>query len=80
MVPAQCCSSTPAGDPKTIQSDAAGYLHVTSVMHNLYNKVYQWQPDASLLDVKHASRSVVWLKPDYVVIYDRWACHLFLAL
>ena len=33
---------------------------------DLYNSSFN-----KATDVQHASRSIVWLKPDYVIIYDR---------
>lgn len=37
----------------------------------LYNHPDQWSADADFRDIVHASRSIFWLKPDHVVIYDR---------
>ncbi len=38
---------------------------------NLQNHPNFYTPSASAMDVKKAVRSIVWLNPDYVVIYDR---------
>ena len=57
---------SPAGDPTVVHSSGNGYVYAQGDATNLYNC-----PTIQATDVKHASRSVVWLKPDYAVIYDR---------
>ena len=55
------------GDPKPIaNSSGRGYVAVTGDATGLYNSSHE-----GVLDVRHASRSVVWLKPDHIVVYDR---------
>jgi ligand-binding sensor domain-containing protein len=54
-----------AGDPTTVFSTGNGYVFTQGDSTNLYNR----PPDA--LDILHASRSIVWLKPDTVMVYDR---------
>jgi hypothetical protein len=57
----------PAGDPTVVaQSGGDGFFYATGDATNLYNS-----PTVERTDVTHASRSLVWLKPDYVVVYDR---------
>jgi hypothetical protein len=57
----------PAGDPELVaQSSSDAYFHATGDATNLYNS-----PPNSRTEVSHASRSVVWLKPDHIVVYDR---------
>jgi hypothetical protein len=56
-----------AGDPEIVaRSGGEGYFHATGDATNLYNS----EAEISM-DIVHASRSVVWLKPDHIVIYDR---------
>lgn len=56
-----------AGDPKLLaQSNGEGYLAATGDATNLYNST-----TAERTEVTHASRSLVWLEPDHVVVYDR---------
>ncbi len=43
-----------------------GFVYVTGDATNLYNV-----SDLASGDITHASRSLVWLQPDWVVIYDR---------
>jgi gliding motility-associated-like protein len=51
-------------------SDHEEYLFATGDATGLYNYVNPWiTPTGD--DVSHASRSIIWLKPDYLVIYDR---------
>jgi hypothetical protein len=57
----------PAGDPVLLaHGTGPGYLYVAGDATNLYNSTYEGSTD-----VKQASRSVVWLQPDTVVVYDR---------
>ena len=54
-----------AGDPTAITSVGNTYVYATGDATNLYNRPPQ------VVDIAHASRSIVWLKPDHVVVYDR---------
>jgi hypothetical protein len=58
-----------AGDPATLASGGDGYEFAQGDATHLYNRPFQWGKQA--LDIAHASRSVVWLKPDFIVAYDR---------
>lgn len=59
---------SPAGDPHIVaRSTAGGFLHFTGDATNLYN--HRWQ--STLQECAHASRSLVWLKPGRIVVYDR---------
>lgn len=60
-----------AGDPVTTASFGANYAAVTGDSTNLYNRPDVYTPSHSAIDILHASRSIVWLKPDHIVIYDR---------
>lgn len=56
------------GDPHVIaRSIATKFLHFDGDATNLYNSYNRPEVRA----VTHASRSLVWLKPDIVVVYDR---------
>lgn len=58
-----------AGDPPPpVFSLGDGYLYIFGDSTNLYNSEYE-----ELRDVQHVSRSILWLQPDTVVIYDRAA-------
>jgi len=59
-------SYVPAGDPTAKVGGGEGYISAFGDATNLYNS-----PDANATDVLMAQRSVLWLKPDFVVIYDR---------
>lgn len=52
--------------PPPVFSSADDYLYVTGDSTALYNTDYE-----GLNGVAHVSRSVLWLKPDILVIYDR---------
>jgi len=59
---------TAAGDPSLIAySDGADFTYISGDATNLYNTDYHYTAD----DVQEARRSVFWLKPDTVVVFDR---------
>ncbi|WP_438036723.1 hypothetical protein [Sorangium sp. So ce204] len=61
-----------AGDPKTRMTRGAGYVFAEGIATDLYNtRENVWVPADAARDMVHASRSVVWLQPDHVVVYDR---------
>jgi hypothetical protein len=56
-----------AGDPQLVaHSSSTAFSYATGDATNLYNS-----SNENATDVLHASRSIVWLKPDAVVLYDR---------
>lgn len=56
-----------AGDPTLVaQSASPLFAYATGDATNLYNS-----PNEGSTDVLHASRSIVWLKPDHILVYDR---------
>jgi hypothetical protein len=56
-----------AADPSLVaQSSNEAYFYACGDATNLYN-----EPDRERTEVSHASRSVMWLKPDHVVVFDR---------
>ncbi|OBA78676.1 hypothetical protein A9W99_23740 [Mycobacterium sp. 1164966.3] len=58
-------------DPTLIaQSSSDAYFYACGDATNLYN-----EPERDRTEVAHASRSLVWLKPDHVVVYDRAETH-----
>ena len=58
---------SPAGDPKLVAcSFGSDYVYALGDATNLYNSTYE-----GLTDILHASRSILWLKPDLIFIYDR---------
>ncbi|MEZ5670539.1 MAG: hypothetical protein R3F55_24510 [Alphaproteobacteria bacterium] len=58
-----------AGDPTILAlSVAPGFAYVTGDATNLYNSA-----DEGAMDIAHASRSIAWLAPDTIVVYDRAA-------
>ncbi|MDT5091483.1 MAG: hypothetical protein QOH60_846 [Mycobacterium sp.] len=62
---------SPAGDPTLVaQSSGDEYFYATGDATPLYNS-----PSLDRTEVAHASRSLVWLKPDRVVVYDRAETH-----
>jgi hypothetical protein len=59
-----------AGDPKVLTSHGTGWVYAFGDATNLYNRPGS-TPQSSAMDITHASRSIVWLEPDHVVVYDR---------
>jgi hypothetical protein len=60
-----------AGDPVTVSSNGAGYTYASSNLTNLYNRPDVWAPTMGATDITQATRSIVWLNNDYIVVYDR---------
>src|SRR5205807_8170174 len=60
-----------AGDPVTQISTAGSYTYADSDLTRLYNRPSRYQPADAATDITHASRSIVWLHGDFVVVYDR---------
>lgn len=58
------------GDPVTLGSSGSGYAYASTDMTKLYNRPDNYTPANGLLDIQHASRSVLWLG-DTTVVYDR---------
>jgi hypothetical protein len=59
-----------AGDPTVRMSNGGGWVYAFADSTNLYNRPVS-TPPGSGMDIAHASRDVVWLSPDHVVVYDR---------
>ncbi len=58
-----------AGDPKVLTSSAPAWSYAQGDATNLYNRPSRHGDGAT--DVAHASRSIAWVKPDFIVVYDR---------
>jgi hypothetical protein len=65
-----------AGDPVSVVSagDTLPYAYVQDDLTNLYNRIFTKITSTTVsraTAVKHASRSMLWHKPDHLVLYDR---------
>ena len=61
-----------AGDPAAIMSTGPNYVYATSNLTNLFNQSIDiWAPNSSADDITRATRSILWLNNDYIVVYDR---------
>lgn len=59
----------PGGDPQWLaHSVGNGYTYASGEARNLYNN-----PSAQSTDILEAKRSMVWLQPDTIMVYDRAA-------
>ena len=63
--------ATNAGDPTTVMSSGPGYVYAASNLTNLYNRPDFWSPPDAANNITLATRSIVWLNNDYIVVYDR---------
>ena len=59
------------GDPSVTLSANDNWSYALFDMTNLYNHPDWWTAGKNATDVTGAGRSIVWLKPDHVVVYDR---------
>jgi hypothetical protein len=59
-----------AGDPQVLRKSLGhgDFVHVTGEATGLYNLQ---QNNLSASDILHQSRSIVWLEPEHLVVYDR---------
>jgi len=60
-----------AGDPATTMSSGPGYVYAASDLTNLYNKPNNFIAANSIVNITQATRSILWLNNDYIVVYDR---------
>jgi hypothetical protein len=60
-----------AGDPTTSTSTGPGYVYAASDLKNLFNRPNVWSDQSSIGDITQATRSILWLNNDYIVVYDR---------
>jgi Divergent InlB B-repeat domain len=59
------------GDPSVTMSVNDDWSYTLDDATNLYNFPDFFTPANGAQDILHVSRSLVWLNPDYVVVYDR---------
>ena len=60
-----------AGDPTAYASGSTNYVFTYGDLTPLYNRPDFWTPADACLDILQANRSLLWLKPDHIIIYDR---------
>jgi Divergent InlB B-repeat domain len=60
-----------AGDPVTQISSGPGFVYANTDMTKLYNRPNQWTPANSMTAITQATRSIMWLNNDYIIVYDR---------
>lgn len=61
---------TSGGDPKVRMSVGPAWAYAEGDATDLYNRMSTVRSDDAT-DVAHASRSIAWLQPDFIVVYDR---------
>ena len=62
-----------AGDPVTLTSSSPNYTYASADLTPLFNRPQIWQPQLALMDIQQATRNIIWIKPDHIVVYDRAA-------
>lgn len=60
-----------SGDPVTIASTGPGYVYASSDLTKLFNRPNYWTPSAGATNITQATRSILWINNDYIVVYDR---------
>ena len=60
-----------AGDPTSQIGSGAGYVFANTDLTKLYNRPDFWTPGNALDAITQATRSILWLNNDYIVVYDR---------
>ncbi len=60
-----------AGDRTTVTGAGPDYIYATSDLTNLYNRPSPYSPSDNANNITQATRSIVWLQNNYVVVYDR---------
>ena len=63
------------GDPSTSASAGTNFVFTYGDLTALYNRPAPYQPQDACLDILQANRSLIWLKPDHIVVYDRATSH-----
>ena len=62
-----------AGDPVTLTSSSPSYTYASADLTPLFNAPDYWEQQDALLGIQQATRNIIWIKPDHIVIYDRAA-------
>ena len=62
-----------AGDPVTLTSSSPSYTYASADLTPLFNAPDDWEPQDACLDIQQATRNLIWIKPDHIVVYDRAA-------
>ena len=62
-----------AGDPVTLTSRSPSYTYASAALTPLFNYPDNWEPQIATMDIQQATRNIIWLKPDHIVVYDRAA-------
>ena len=60
-----------AGDPVTLTSSSPNYTYASADLTPLFNQPNIWEPQVDLQDIQQATRNIIWIKPDHIVVYDR---------
>jgi hypothetical protein len=62
-----------AGDPLALTSSSPSYTYAGADLTPLFNRPQIWQPQFALMDIQQATRNIIWVKPDHIIVYDRAA-------
>ena len=61
------------GDPVVSASHGQDYTYATAQLAPLFNRPDPWDASQSCVEITEATRFILWLKPDHIVVYDRAA-------
>lgn len=59
------------GDPVVRASHGQDYTYATAQLAPLFNRPDVWDASQSCVEITEATRFILWLKPDHLVVYDR---------
>jgi len=60
-----------AGDPVVLTSSSPGYTYACADLTPLFNYPEFWEPQIAAMDILQATRNILWIKPDHIIVYDR---------
>ncbi len=60
-----------AGDPTAYASTGTNYVYTYGDLTPLYNRPDIYSPQLAATNILQANRSLLWIKPDHLIVYDR---------
>jgi len=69
---ANTCSANLPAIPSPSPPDS-NYTYACADLTPLFNYPDVWEPQIATVDIQQATRNILWIKPDHIVVYDRAA-------